>query len=102
MDSDKKVIKSGLEFMNVLGKAIIALGIITCVVLLLNFDWGAYNEAQSVFNDEPNLLEAEMRSTVTLAFVSVISSIVLGALFIAIDRIALTLKKIQLGVKDDD
>src|SRR5690625_1488904 len=100
---DEKVIKSGTEFMTILGFVFIALGIIGSMALMMSFDWETYNELKgySFSNEEElNILKPQMINTIVISGAILLVNVAIGAFFIAIDKIAWTLKKIQLGMTD--
>lgn len=98
-----KVVRSGTEFMAVFGVILIVIGAIGAIGIIASFDWESYKESKDYsYGLEDTLMIPDITSMWVKAGATLIGSLAAGLLFIAVDRIALTLKRIQLGLKDDN
>ena len=104
MDNKKETtVKSDVEFMKVIGIVIIVLGVLGAIGILTTFDWSTYSDIKSyayTYSDELSVLKPMMIDAVTMAGATLLVSISIGSFFIAVDKVALNIKKIQLGIKE--
>lgn len=103
-EKEIKKVSSGTEFMTVIGVIIIILGFIAAGLYIYIFDWETYNSIKDLsltYDDEIEMMTNEMYNMFVTAGLIVFVNIIIGSFFIAVDRIALILKKIQLGIDKD-
>lgn len=94
-------VKSGIDYMNIIGKALIVVGFILAIGVLLSFNWDMYYELKNSYDEElEQAANGELISIWVMAVVALIVPSATGLIFIALDRIAHTLKLIQLQTKD--
>lgn len=96
MSKDK--INSGTKFMNSLGIGFIVLGIIAFVLMVVSFDYVHYIDY--AVGEEKMYMQSELLTTWFYGLSALVINIAIGTFFIAVDKISVTLKKIQLGIKD--
>jgi len=100
-NQENKTIQSGTEFMTVIGIVIMVLGFIMAVSYVYIFDWETYNSIKDLsltYENEIEMMTNEKYNMFITAGLIAYASVIVGSFFIAVDRIALTLKKILISI----
>lgn len=94
--------KSRVEFLFILGVIFIILGLIGFLVIVTSFDYELYNDIKDriTFIDEANIMKAQLVNTWITGSGFLLANLAIGAFFIALDRIALTLREILEEIRE--
>jgi len=102
MKEEDGSIESGIEYMYKIGLTFIVIGFVLGIGVLMSFDWDMYYEYKNSYEEElQNAASGELITIWVMAIVAVVVPSAIGLLFMALDRIAHTLRLILHELRND-